>query len=339
MSHERYKNWLRLAVANEITTDDMRLLRQHLGECNSCRVEFQELRQMMTTLMERGVEEPSEDMLWEARRNLHAALEKEQPVSSILTRKTQSVASQFPHGSPHSTANWFAGWLTGFRIPLVGATAAAVGFFIGYLAFAGTPAPVAEQDPDVAYESGVIDQELGGPMIANVRFLNRDPKGGEIEIQYDLVRPIRLRANVEDDRMQRVLAYAVVNEDNAGTRLRAIDALDTHGKRVYDNDVKLALIRSVQSDPNAGVRQHSMKVLQGMPFDRDIKEASLYVLANDDNPGLRVAAIDLLSKARLEGHVPGQEIYDFMTTNLRSEDDAFLRARSTAFIEEVRDGE
>ena len=70
MSHERYKSWLRLAVANEITTDDMRLLRQHLGECDSCRTEFQELRQMMTTLMERGVEEPSEDMLWEARRNL-----------------------------------------------------------------------------------------------------------------------------------------------------------------------------------------------------------------------------------------------------------------------------
>ena len=109
MSHERYKDWLRLAVANEISTDDMRLLRVHLGECDSCRTEFQELRQMMTTLMERGVTESSEEMLWEARRNLQSALEKENSVSSISTRVTQSVASQVSQGSPRFNTSWLAG--------------------------------------------------------------------------------------------------------------------------------------------------------------------------------------------------------------------------------------
>lgn len=339
MSHEKYREWLRLAVANEITGDDMRLLRTHLAECDACREEFQGLRQMMTTLTSRGVVEPSEDMLWEARRNLQAALAKETPVSSISTRATQSVAPQTSYDSPRT--RWLSGWFTGFRAPLAGMATAVFGFFIGYLTFGGTQAPVPISDPtqnmDTLYESRHVDQELGGPEIANVKFISHDAKGGEVEVQYDLVRPIRLRAGVDDERVQRVLAYALTNGDNVGTRLRAIDALDTQGKRVHDDDVKMALIRALRTDPNAGVRKHALHVLGDLPFDRDIKDACLYVLASDDNEGLRLGAIDLLTTASKEGHVASKEIYDFLSTQLESRDDALLRARSQALIEEVKD--
>jgi hypothetical protein len=341
MTHARYKEWLLLAVANEISNDDMRSLKTHLAECEPCRHEFQELRQMMTVLGEGGVKEPSDEMLWEARRNLRVALERETPMLSMLTRETQSVAPRAPHStySPSSSNAGFLGWFSGFRVAFAGAAAVAVGVFVGYLAFSGqtVQAPMPSDNPQVAYEDGRVDQALGGPAIENVRFINRDEKAGEVEIEYDLVRPIRLRADVSDERMQRVLASAVMHSNNAGTRLRAIDALDMQGKRFYDEDVKMALIQALQSDSNAGVRKHSLDVLSGMPFDRDIKDACLYVLANDGNPGLRVASIDLLSKASLDGHVPQQEILDFMNTTLTSDGDAFLRAHSSALIEEVSD--
>lgn len=334
MSHEKYKEWLRLAVADEINNDDMHLLKEHLAECGECRAELQELRQTMLVLDDRGVAETSEDMLWEARRNLHAVLEREKPALSISTRKTQSVAPRISDSPRHG---WLNNWLSGFQLAFSGATAVLVGVFIGYIAFSGKGALTVEEatDPDMAFETGAVDQELGGPAIENVRFISRDAKTGEMEIQYDLVRPVRLRSDVEDTRMQRVLAYAVLNDDNAGTRLAAIDALDTHGKRVHDNDTKMALVKALRMDPNDGVRKHALEVLAGMPFDRDIKDACLYVLANDENPGLRVGAIDLLSKANSEGHVAGQEIYDFMNKELQSDKDAYLRARSTAFIQEV----
>jgi hypothetical protein len=329
MSHGKFKEWIRSAVVDEIAREDWVVLKEHLAGCGECRNEFRELRQMMTVLSERGVREPSEDMLWEARRDLSASL-KHEPALSISTRKPQSVASQVSPGSPRTPSGWFAGWFGGFRLALSAAAAVAVGLFAGYLLFSGVPAT--EKAP---YEARLTDQELGGPMIANVQFVSRDPKTNEIEIEYDLVRPVRLRADADDDRMQRVLAYAVINEENAGTRLRAIDALDTHGKRVHDNDVKLALIKALRADPNPGVRKHSLEVLSRMPFDRDIKDACLYVLASDDNEGLRVGAIDLLARANSEGHVAGKEIYDFINSQLETEDDAYLRARSTAFIEEV----
>jgi hypothetical protein len=328
-------------VTNEISSDDMRSLKNHLAECEPCRQEFQELRQMMTVLGERGVEEPSEEMLWEARRNLRVAIEKETPMLSMLTRETQSVAPRVPHStySPGSFGSGFMRWFSGFRVAVAGAAAVAVGFFIGYIAFSerAVQTPVPGENAKFAYEDGQTDQALGGPAIENVRFISRDEKAGELEIEYDLVRPIRLRADVSDERMQRVLASAVMNGNNAGTRMRAIDALDMHGKRFYDEDVKAALIQAVQADPNAGVRKHAIEVLNSMPFDRDIKDACLYMLANDANPGLRVAAIDLLSQASLAGHVPQKEILDFMQTTLTSDDDAFLRAHSSALIEEVND--
>jgi hypothetical protein len=226
------------------------------------------------------------------------------------------------------------GWFRGFRLALSGAAAIAVGIFIGYLAFGRDVTPQAVS----SFDGGSIEGELGGPDIANVRFVDWNSRDGQIELQYDLIRPVRLRSTVEDDRVQRVLAHALLNEDNPGVRLQAIDALDARGAtREHGEDVKLALISSLKSDPNAGVRREALRVLQDLAFDDEIKEACLYVLANDENPGMRVASINLLSGARLAGYPVGRDVYDFVNQTLETKDDPMLRARSTAFIEEVQD--
>ena len=152
-----------------------------------------------------------------------------------------------------------------------------------------------------------------------------------------MVRPVRLRASVGDSRMQRVLAHALLTEDNPGVRLRAIEALDVRTTGVVDEQVKLALIDALKTDPNAGVRSQSLRALQNLPFDQDIRDASLYVLANDDNPGMRVAAINSLSTATLAGHHMGKDVYELLRATLQTKDDPLLRARSRAFIEEVEE--
>jgi hypothetical protein len=342
MNHKRYKEWLQLSFVDELTDEEKGLLRTHLEQCDECRAEFHELQQLMTYLGESGAGEPSGQLLREARQSLRDALSKESLTESTLTRTTQGVAPSVSssRGGFRSTrspgfagAGWM-GWLGGFRLALSGAAAMAIGLFIGYLAFGRGAIP---SHAPGAYEEGITDQELGRPGISNIRFLDWGTGDGQIEIQYDLVRPVRLRASLDDDRVQRMLTRALQTEDNAGVRLKAIRALDATATHAYDADIKLALISALKTDPNPGVRKQSLRALQNVPFDEDIKEVCLFVLQNDDNPGMRVASINLLSGATLEGHVMGKEVYEVLNATLEQEDDPLLRARSTVFIEEVND--
>ncbi len=341
MNHKDFKEWLQLSIAGELTHEQDNLLREHLAGCDDCRAEHDELQRLLSHLGESGAREPSERLLWEARQDLFDAIREESLTESILTRLTQGVAPSVSgsRGGPHSTyspgfLHGWMGWFRGFRLVLSGAAAIVVGIFIGYLAFGKGVTPQAVSP----FVSGAIDGELGGPDITNVRFVDWDSRNGQIELQYDLIRPVRLRSTVEDDRVQRVLTHALLNEDNPGVRLKAIDALDARGAtREHGEDVKLALISSLKSDPNAGVRREALRVLQDLPFDDEIKETCLYVLANDENPGMRIASINLLSGARLDGYPVGQDVYDFVIHTLQERDDPLLRARSTAFIEEVQD--
>jgi hypothetical protein len=338
MNHKNYKEWLQLSLAGELSSEESHLLREHLAGCDECRAEHDELQRLLSKLGESGAREPSERLLWEARQDLFDMIRKESLTASILTRLTQGVAPSVSgsRGGPRSTSPGFLhggwmGWFSGSRLALSGAAAIAVGIFIGYLAFGKGVSPQTVSP----FENGTVDGDIGGPDIANVRFVDWDSRGGQIELQYDLIRPVRLRTNVEDDRVQRVLAHALLTEDNPGVRLKAIDALDARTTRAHGPDVKLALISSLKSDPNAGVRREALRVLQDLPFDSEIKDACLYVLANDENPGMRVASINLLSGARLAGYPVGQDVYEFVNETLKEQDDPLLRARSTAFIEEV----
>lgn len=339
MNHKTYREWLQLFFADELNPEQKIELNEHLMGCEECRAEHDELQRLTMYLGDRGAGEPSEELLWEARRELREAIRHDTLAESIVTRLTQGVATSVTSsagsrfaGSPGSTHGGWMGWFSGFRLAMSGAAAIALGIFIGYLAFARSVTPT-----EVSFDSGAVDGEIGGPDIANVQFVDWDQRDGQIELQYDLVRPVRLRTNVEDDRVQRVLAHALATEDNAGVRLRAINALDARSSRQHGPEVKTALVQSMKSDPNPGVRKEALRVLQDMPFDDEIKRACLFVLENDENAGMRVAAINLLSGARLAGYPVGQDVYDFLNTTLKEQDDPLLRARSSVFIEEVQD--
>ena len=333
MDHKQYKEWLHLAVCDELDNEEMNQLVEHLGQCDACRTEFEELRSTIS-LMGDGAAEPSNEVLWEARRNLQDALRREPPPQSVLGRVASGVAvSREPRreSAPRLDVRGWLGWITGPRLALSGAATVMIGFFAGYLAFGGAAAPPQERiEPPP-----VPGQEVGGPQISNVRFLDVDTENGQVEIQYDLVRPVRLRASVDDDRVQRMLAYTLANEQNVGVRLEAITALDAAPLHAGDEDVKQALIKTLKWDPNPGVRKEALFVLRKMPMDNDIRDACLFVLKNDDNPGMRVASINLLAEATLGGKVEGQEVYDALKAEMSG--DSYIRSRSGVFIQEVND--
>ena len=97
-----------------------------------------------------------------------------------------------------------------------GAGAAAVlsiGFFVGYLSFA--PDVAAELDPfgsDEVRITNLLLEEIG-------------ESNGEVQLTFEAARNFRLKGDIGDQRIQRFLAYALINEQNAGTRLRAVNTI------------------------------------------------------------------------------------------------------------------
>lgn len=334
MNHEQFKEWLHLSLAGELANEEKRRLDAHLGECGECRTMADELRGMLARLRESRMEGSSDELLREARLNLREAIRGETLADVARTRRGRDAAGAHREramwgGSRVALGRWTE-WLSGFRPALVGASALAAGVFMGYLAFGrgGVTEPVGTAAPEVAGEMGRAD-------IANVRFVNWGAKDGNVEIEYDLVRPVRLRATAGDERVQRVLARALESDENAGVRIKAVGALNLGAAHTPRPEVKLAIMEAAKTDPNAGVRKEALRVLFGYPFDSDIESTCLYILEHDDNPGMRVGSLNLLSGARMSGHAVGPEVYQYLSDT--PESDSWVKAQSAVFFEEVRD--
>lgn len=310
MKHEQFTEWLYLSVFDELGDEEDRLLEEHVQSCDDCRREREKIVRILDSIAASGVGEPSEAMLASARQSLRAALWEESQM--------QTAVGQPDRGEPLLTRlfgylrrefeNTFRGRVRrGYQLGLAAAATLSIGFLIGYVAFHTESAvsPVPRQMPEAR------DQYTG---ISNIQFLDVNATEGQVDIIYDQVRPVRLKTNVDDQRAQDVLTYALLNDDNPGVRLRAISAFESDQMGAPPEDMKQAFLEVLTSDPNAGVRLQALLVLRRLPFDKTVKDALLFVLSHDENPGMRIAAMNYLAEVTIEGVMPEQEMYDIFGT-------------------------
>ncbi len=133
--------------------------------------------------------------------------------------------------------------------------------------------------------------------IDNIRFLSTDQGSGEVRFSFDFVKRYEMKGSLDDQSIQTVLAYALVNSDNPGVRLKTVGMLETSGKP--EKEIERAILRAAKTDDNAGVRRQALLSLKKLPFDNEIRDALLFVLQSDKNPGMRVAAINYLSEKEM----------------------------------------
>jgi hypothetical protein len=345
MKHDRYEEWIYLSLIDEISDVDRGKLENHLLECEACRAEFHEMKQLLSALEETGPAEPSEELLWELRRKLGAAVREAHPSHSLWARLTGRAPSPSAGegdaggaAAPRHPQTHPAGAGHGFGLPrLFGMAAAglatlALGIFVGYLAFGHRSVGERSRGPAIDYP-GFPE----GTFVSNVRVLDWNAGDGMVELLYDVVRPVRLRADMEDRSVQNLLAFTLENERNPGVRLSAINAIEVYSDNLEDVELKQALIQALISDPNAGVRKQALNVLQKLPFDDKIKKACLEVLKDDTNPGLRVAAMNTLTASAMNGLRADSELYEVLKTKMRTDDNEYIRIHSGTFIQEVEE--
>jgi HEAT repeat protein len=148
---------------------------------------------------------------------------------------------------------------------------------------------------------------------------------------------MHVRGNINDEKVQKVLARALVNEENAGVRLQTVNAIASQGPnpKNFDPEVKAALISALKGDENPGVRQQALRVLLRQTLDNEIKQALVYTLTHDNNSGMRIAAINGLAAASMDGHHFDQDILTIIKQKMDSDKNNYVRRQARTVIEEV----
>ena len=126
----------------------------------------------------------------------------------------------------------------------------------------------------------------------------------------------------------------MLNEQNPGTRLNSINAMDTEIPTQYDQDVKEALITVVMSDKNPGVRREAIKLMSKIPYDGNIKQALLYVITNDTISGLRIEALNSIITAGSKGYKLNSEEINLFRQKIQEDENPYIKLRSRTILQE-----
>ena len=329
MKHTQYKEWLQLSVIDELKDDERALLEIHLGECSECREELSEIKKFHSFIVHRNPAEVTDMLLQEARQQLRAALLEQRAKRSFWKDALEPV---------------FEFVFSEHKFAFGTMSMAALGIFIGYFVLSPlrtTPlSPM--QEPPVVQEAMHVDgvkesftQEA--TRTSNLHFIESDAKDGVLEFTFDAVTPMHVRGKATDDKIQKVLARALTNEDNAGVRLQTVSAIGSrdHAGKDADPQVEAALISALKQDENPCVRQEALRVLLRYPLDTQIKQALMYTLAHDKNSGNRIAAINGLASASMEGHHIDQYILNLLKQKTESDNNNYVRRQARTLIQEV----
>jgi len=311
MKHTEFRELLHLLLLEEVNPSDRRLLDDHLRTCGDCRDELVRLRKFYGLLshLEPAVR-VDENLLQDARQQLRMVLRREQSRPSFLATVTERLSSFL---APR------------YQIAVAGVSTLALGIFIGHRIFA----PSASLPPDAQ----LIPSDA---RITNLTFLAPKEPSGAVEFTFDAVQPVKMRGSVNDPLIQKVLTHAMLNDPNPGVRLRAVNVVAAPRTEQADKEIKAALILTLRSDPNAGVRKVALMALQQYPPDEAIKNALLNTLMTDKNPGLRVAAINGLDSLRVHGQSADQSVLNALKDKMQSDDNTYIRLRARTVLQEAR---
>ena len=316
MKHNEYKQLLQLSLFGELKSEEQLKLKEHLLSCEECGAELEYQKNLLELISGREKADVDGKVLSAARYQLRGALRSEKANKNIFGSTIDSVAQFFT---------------TPLKFAVVSATMLLFGVLIGSLLFSKSSGEelVTQNGNENRFAS--LSEEIS---ISNLRFIDSDASDGEVEFTFQASRPVRLRGKVNDPQIQSVLTYAMLNEQNPGSRLNSINAMDTEVPMKYDQDVKNALITVVMTDKNSGVRREALKLISKFPYDESVKQTFLYVITKDTVSGLRIEALNSLIEAGSQGNKLNQDDLNLFRQKLQQDDNPYIKLRSKTILQE-----
>jgi hypothetical protein len=315
MKHNEYKKLLQLSLYGELDSVEQALLKEHIISCEECRHEFEDQKNLMEIISIRRTKEVDDKILSAARYQLRGALKAETEKKNILQTAADNILQFFT---------------TPIRFTAAGFAILLAGILIGSFFFGRTHTIINDKTTDEVQYASLTDDIK----ITNLRFIDSDPSDGQVEFTFEASRPVHMRGKVTDPKIQGLLTYAMLNEQNPGSRLNSINAMDTETPMLYDSDVKNALITVVMTDENSGVRREALKLMSKLPYDESLKQTYLYVITNDSISGLRIAAMNSLIEAGSQGYKLSKDELNLFKQKLQQDENNYIQLRAKTIIQE-----
>ena len=170
-----------------------------------------------------------------------------------------------------------------------------------------------------------LSQSFGGGLgeagMARVRDVQTAPDG-RVRIVVDETRQRTISGGLDDQKIQALLLEAVRDPNNDGLRSDSVELLTN--TRVPSADVRDALIYELQ-DENTGVRLKAMAGLKPLAHQPEVRAALIRSLVSDANAGVRSQAIEVLVQGA--GQNLDQPVIGALQEMMLREKDAGLRQR------------
>ena len=309
MNHNECKELIPFYLYEELDTEKKRVFEDHIKSCTDCAGELESYKNLFADISEDSKSSIDPKLLLEARLELRGFLKAQKNKISYSNNIKDYFASFFY--KPVGLA------VSGFSLLLIG-------LFIGYMVFSS---PLVNEMKHNSTKSVPV-------RIQNINFIDSDPSDGEVEFTFETVQSDRMKGNVNDAELQKILTYGVLNEQNPGTRLNSINVINANQTQKPDDEIKSTLITVAKFDNNPGVRIEALKSLNKLPADEEIKNTLLYVLLNDTSAGIRIEAINGLVDASKTGINLNQKDLISLRDKIQTENNNYIRYQAKNIIKE-----
>ena len=315
MKHNEYRQLLQLSLYGELNNEEKEILKKHLAECNDCRIELEDQKNLLELISGKKKTDVDEKVLSAARYQLRGALRSE---------KTNSNLQPFINGI-------WQFFTTPVKFAAVSIAMMIIGILIGSLFFGKSSDSETTLNGVNENRFAALSEDI---RISNFRFIDSDASDGEVEFTFDALKPVHLKGNINDAQIQNVLTYAMLNEQNPGSRFNSINAMDSYGNVTFDNDIKNALMTVVMTDNNSGVRREAIKLLNKSGYDELTKKTYLFVLLNDSSSAMRIEALNYLIDAAKSGHTLNPNDVNLVIQKANNDNNDYIRIKSKTLLEE-----
>jgi len=309
MNHNECKELIPFYLYEELDSEKKILFENHIKSCKDCTSELESYKFLFDDISEDSKSPVDPKVLMEARLELRGYLRAQQNKVSFSNNIKDYVVSLLY--KPVGLA------LSGFSLLLIG-------LLIGFLVF---NTPMIENIKTSSENSNQV-------RIQNINFIDPDPSDGEVEFTFETVQSDRMKGSVNDIELQKILTYAVLNEQNPGTRLNSISVINANQIQKPDEEIKNTLIAVAKFDDNPGVRREALKSLNKLPADEEIKNTLIYVLLNDTSAGIRIEAINGLVDASKTGISLNQKDLNSLRDKIQIDDNNYIRYQAKNIIKE-----
>jgi hypothetical protein len=271
-------NWIKenvvLYMYEELADDAKYEFEHHLRQCAACKEEVESALAFKSSMSARPAQEVSPNLLASSRMKLQEALEEAQQ-SRGWNRMVFDLA----------------GWMQQIKLaPALSVALLMIGFAGGAL---------------TSYRLGMARQldrpSVSEASIAGIDSIVPDETGKRVIIRYNTLAPQTVEGTTDEPRIQELLLLGTRNLRNPDVRLQSVGILNA---KSADNEIREALIGSLRSDKNPGVRLEVLDGLRG--FVRDdvhVRDVLVEALIHDTNPGVRSKALGLLNPVRADTSV------------------------------------